>query len=147
MQNGCDDRIAAYCLGFADKVGATMLHSPKMGVGGTGHAVHDATDAKGRAFDAVFKQGILSFTLDGFISTFGAPVPNHIKIDVDGIEAKIIDGAPVTLARPEVRTVLVETNDQRGFQYIDGKLRAAGFELVARGKDNKIYARTGTAAA
>ena len=38
------------------------------------------------------------------------PVPNHIKIDVDGIEPKIIAGAVQLLRNQALRSLLIETN-------------------------------------
>jgi len=39
------------------------------------------------------------------------PTPNHIKIDVDGIENKVINGARKILERPELKSMLIEIND------------------------------------
>ena len=44
------------------------------------------------------------------ISSQTIPVPNHIKIDVDGIENKIIEGARQTLKNPILRSLLIEVN-------------------------------------
>lgn len=42
-----------------------------------------------------------------------SPTPQHIKIDVDGGEAAIIEGADATLRNPLLRSVLIEINDDR----------------------------------
>jgi hypothetical protein len=42
---------------------------------------------------------------------FGAlPLPNHIKIDVDGIEPRIVAGAAQLLGNSPVRSLLIEVN-------------------------------------
>ena len=38
------------------------------------------------------------------------PMPAHIKIDVDGFEPKVIAGARRVLADRQVRSLLIETN-------------------------------------
>ena len=38
------------------------------------------------------------------------PVPTHIKVDVDGIEHKVINGCRKVLANPRLKSVLVEIN-------------------------------------
>ena len=38
-------------------------------------------------------------------------MPNHIKIDVDGIEPKVIAGAKETLQSQELRSLMIEIND------------------------------------
>jgi hypothetical protein len=40
----------------------------------------------------------------------GLPVPHHIKIDVDGLEHRVVAGMLETLRRPELKTVLIEIN-------------------------------------
>jgi hypothetical protein len=42
--------------------------------------------------------------------TQAVPLPTHIKIDVDGIEAKVVAGATETLKKSGVRSLLIETN-------------------------------------
>jgi len=41
----------------------------------------------------------------------GLPSPNHIKIDVDGVEPSILRGAEKTLRSGGVRSLLIEAND------------------------------------
>jgi hypothetical protein len=55
-------------------------------------------------------QGSVAATLDELVASGALPVPNHIKIDVDGFEPRVIAGARATLAQPAVRSLLIETN-------------------------------------
>ena len=41
------------------------------------------------------------------------PFPDHIKIDVDGIEHKIIQGGSKTLNNPQLKSILIEINSNR----------------------------------
>ncbi len=57
---------------------------------------------------------------------------NFLKIDVEGFEANVINGAPEILSRPELRVIVMETNglsDQYEFgqNYLHNKLLALGF--------------------
>ncbi len=57
---------------------------------------------------------------------------NVLKIDVEGFEANVINGAPQTLLRPELKAVIMETNglsDQYEFgqNYLHDKLLGIGF--------------------
>ena len=40
------------------------------------------------------------------------PFPQHIKVDVDGLEHKIVAGAARTLQNPRVRSVMIEVNEE-----------------------------------
>lgn len=55
------------------------------------------------------RQGCMARSLDSAVAC-GMPVPSHIKIDVDGLEWQVIEGAKKTLENPAVRSVLVETD-------------------------------------
>jgi FkbM family methyltransferase len=57
--------------------------------------------------------GILTpvFNLDSIVEFLGIPPPNLMKLDVDGPELKVLNGAKVTLAHPGLRSVLVELDE------------------------------------
>jgi len=40
----------------------------------------------------------------------GLPVADHIKIDVDGLEHRVVQGMLETLQKPRLKTVLIEIN-------------------------------------
>lgn len=54
-------------------------------------------------------QGCIGRRVDTLIAD-GLPVPHHIKIDVDGLEHRVIAGMLATLRQPDLRTVLIEIN-------------------------------------
>ncbi len=54
-------------------------------------------------------QGCIGRTVDSQI-TDGLPVPDHIKIDIDGFEHKVIAGMTGILRDPRLKTILVEIN-------------------------------------
>lgn len=98
--------------------------------------------------------GTIGFTIDDFIARFTPPFPNHIKMDVDGIEPAILEGAKRTLHDPRLRSVLVELSmTRRGEQRRAALLlEKAGFCFVTRGDNqgteretaaNFIFARNG----
>jgi hypothetical protein len=81
-----------------------------MRVGGSCHSVGEALDFQHQPLNTVFVQGCSASTLDELVDSGAIAVPNHIKIDVDGFEPKVTAGARRTLARPEMRSLLIETN-------------------------------------
>jgi FkbM family methyltransferase len=126
--NGIASSVTAYCMGLADKSGLSVLHMADMRVGGSCHSLGDAQDFAHRPLQAQFVQGSIAATLDELVAAGALPVPNHIKIDVDGFEPRVIAGARATLANPGVRSLLIETNrnldDHRAMV---GELEGAGF--------------------
>lgn len=55
------------------------------------------------------KQGCVGFKLDYLIETKVIPQPDYIKIDVDGIELKVIEGALITINK--CKSILIEVTD------------------------------------
>ena len=56
-----------------------------------------------------YHERVVTQRLDG-LWELGIPFPNHIKIDVDGVEGKIMDGATFLLDNSALRTVQIEIN-------------------------------------
>ncbi|MBI1240011.1 MAG: FkbM family methyltransferase [Alphaproteobacteria bacterium] len=103
--NRLGERVQAFCLALANETtrGEFFLHATEAG---------EALNAYGApvnlrgVFAPAFRQATLSFRIDDFITMFGAPAPQHIKIDVDGNELEVLQGARKSLET--VRSVLVE---------------------------------------
>jgi len=85
--------------------------------------------------DAAIVHGTIGFTIDDFIGEFAPPFPNHIKMDVDGIELNILEGARTTLQDPRLISVLVELSLTHSDQQrrAASLLESAGFSFVTRG--------------
>lgn len=58
--------------------------------------------------DSTYSQGSLGLKLDYLIEKFKIPPPDHIKIDVDGNEGKIINGMDKVLTTGKVKTIACE---------------------------------------
>ncbi len=55
-------------------------------------------------------QLVYGTSIDDLVLNAGFPAPTYLKIDVDGIEPKIIAGAAAVLSQPRLRSVLIEIN-------------------------------------
>lgn len=108
--NGFDERIQSFCLAFNDETRLDSFYMANTELGGALSTFGEAMDWKGESFTPQFKQSMLGFTIDGFISQFSPTFPNHIKIDVDGIEKKIVESALQTFSNKLLKSVLVELN-------------------------------------
>lgn len=128
--NGLSDAVYPMHVALSDKSGLSFFNYSSLD---TGTALH-ALDADGHQveFKAVHRQPVLSFTLDEMIERFQLPYPNHIKLDVDGIEHAILQGASRALAHSGLISLIVESEETRpGAGSIYDLLRTAGFELAS----------------
>lgn len=101
----------AYCVALSDRPQVGLLHLGQVEAGGSCHSFGEAVDPYLNPRPAQGpQQGCMGVTLDELVAA-GLPKPNHIKIDVDGLEFKVIKGAEKTLGNCSVRSVLMEVND------------------------------------
>jgi hypothetical protein len=108
-----DARIFALCIAFNDTTRLDSLYMANTHLGGALSSFGESVDWKGEYFSVSFKQAMLGFSIDDFVRKFNPLFPNHIKIDVDGIEGKIIKGAEKTLSDKRVKSILVELDNSR----------------------------------
>lgn len=87
-------------------------------------------------------QTVLSYRLDDFVRQFQLPMPTHMKIDVDGSELLILQGAASVLARPQLRSILLEVDDtHKDASEILSLLERHGFAIHSRRKQNILFHR------
>lgn len=110
--NNLQDTVSAYCLAVGVRTEFSHLHLSSDEVGGAVNNFGGAIDYNGKPFSPTFTQGAISMPMDDLWAIHGLPKPNHIKIDVDGLEALIISGAEATLRLDDLKSVLIELNDQ-----------------------------------
>ena len=129
LRNGAGDLVIAYCASLSDMPGFGQLALSSFITGGSVHQF--APGAEARANPAAFLQGSYASTLDILVGEGLIPVPDHVKIDVDGIEHKIVRGARNTLADRRVKSVLIEvdTNDEHHWEMVDLMLEL-GFDYA-----------------
>ncbi len=114
--NGLHGRVTPICAAATDERKIDRLN---LGTFGIGYAFHDFgentwkndqkwTPEVTTKKDRRVQQGCMGITIDELISSGFMRVPDHIKVDVDGIEHRVIAGAHNTLRDPRVKTVLIE---------------------------------------
>ncbi len=98
-------------------------------------------DFSGKKF--VFSNSYNTFgtSLDSLANQKILDLPNYIKIDVDGIEDLILDGAKNILLNKNLRSILIEINDK----FADQKnrilqiMKANNFELMFKKRNENFY--------
>lgn len=129
--NNFQDTVRTHCLAISNKTELGIMNLERWRVGGTLHQFNRAKDHLDNHFVPVYKQGVLGITLDDLVIQFGLPVPNHIKIDVDGIEDLVVLGAERVLSDKNIKTIHIEISSIDGMkcELITSKLANKGFEI------------------
>jgi len=134
--NGFAELVSAYCTAISDVEGFSHLYLSEFAIGGSCHNFGESIDYNYKPLSASYKQGAYATTLDRLIEQGTVPAATALKIDVDGIEPKVIAGARKLLESPELRSVLIEinTNLEDHWEVIDLMLDS-GFDYSAEEAD------------
>ena len=119
--NKLTGKIVPCCLALTDEVNfdkfylhpnnfeeVTVDHN--LTAGSALHSFGVAEDYRNESFQPFHVQGMMGVSLDHLWQEWGLDFPNHIKIDVDGLEEKIISGGSQTLSDRRLKSVLVEVS-------------------------------------
>lgn len=117
--NGLHGQILAYCMALSNENKVDRLLLGGFAEGLSHHDFAENTWQQDKDFgplktakDQRVQQGAIAYSLDALVEGNFIPVPKFIKIDVDGLEYKVVEGCWRTLARQEVESVLVEIDHQ-----------------------------------
>ena len=113
--NQLGNQVCAYCIAISDIIGFDYLHLDRTAynknlVGSSGHTFGEKVNFKYKPFNPTYSQGCFSTTIDRLVTSGVLPVPQYIKIDVDGLEPKVIRGAKKTIKNENFKSILVEIN-------------------------------------
>ena len=138
--NGCNDYISVITNPLSNKNSIEIFNYSSMIEGGALSSFGVNFDYSGNEIDKKLSLNKLGFSLDELVfnSNYFIDKPNLIKIDVDGIEHLILEGATKTLKEKSCNSVLVEINDNFEEQKIKSEkiLSNCGFKLEEKNQSD-----------
>lgn len=115
--NDLHGSVTAYCMAISDAADISVLYLSTFSIGFAHHDFgENRWDGDRQLGNNLLlrnerpRQGCVSFSLDELIQRKVIEAPNHLKIDVDGFENKVIRGADSLLRSESLRTVLLEVD-------------------------------------
>jgi FkbM family methyltransferase len=130
--------IVPYCSALAGSSGLSVLNSPSREMGAALHQFGErgATSRYWNGGKSTRARGMVGFTIDDFIRQFQPPFPTRLKLDVDGLEWQILQGARQTLRDPRLQSVMAELpmSDAAERDCAIAWMSDAEFDLVLRGE-------------
>lgn len=128
VHNGLGERVLAYPAAVSDRTTLGKLFLSAQQAGSSCHSFGEPLDHRLERRETGASQGCLSLSLDDIVFAHGLPIPNFIKIDVDGLEELVLAGGQRVMASPSVRSVIVELNrDLTAHRNAIRLLEGAGF--------------------
>lgn len=135
-----------------DKMGRGDLNMSSENWGGALSTFDKSYGEDGEDFQAIFKYPIFSISMDEAHRNLNLPLPDYIKVDVDGIEHLILEGGTEVLGN--IKGLLIEISDKwlERKQLCESCLIKAGLENITSsmveknkknnaGSPNQIWAR------
>lgn len=111
LLNECQELVTPYLVPLCRATHLDRLKYQNTDVGGAFHSFGGRIECNGAISEPVVSLGMIGYALDDFVSLGGVEPPTLMKIDVDGLEMEILEGARSTLCRPMLRSVLIELNE------------------------------------
>ena len=135
--NNLVDNVTLVPIALNDKIIVSNLKLSNTEWGGAHSTFDKDFDGDGEKMKIKFEYNTIGFDLNSFVESSKILMPDHIKIDVDGLEHFILKGADQVIKN--AKSILVEINDDFGLQKeISEKiLKESGFIL-----SEKNYADT-----
>ncbi|KDB10592.1 methyltransferase FkbM family [Burkholderia sp. lig30] len=112
LNTGSSIDIQAFNVAASDRFAIDRLYIRKMELGAHEKIVGQPSSVSGDAFEPQHVHTIQLVHFDRRRAQFGLPAPEYLKIDVDGHEAPVLDGAVVDSLRT-CRGLLIEIEDAK----------------------------------
>lgn len=144
--NGVSERVTAICAAMNDRPAIAALMIPAIAdtAGGAGATFGESYDNYQREIDVSYRLNTIGVSIDDLVERFGMTVPTHIKMDIDGIQDKVIAGALNTLKNQRLKSLMLELqpvnepHNQVVYDHVMQMMSDSGFTLdkVARATPN-----------
>lgn len=118
--NKLDEKIKALPLALWDRHRIETMYGSVFTCGAASHKFEQNGTQS-------LQQAVFTVQMDD-LTMHDIPLPNIIKIDVDGYEERVVNGAVFALSSPQLKTLMVEVDyiNERSAQHVLGSVRSAG---------------------
>jgi FkbM family methyltransferase len=137
LLNRCEDSIIPLPIALWSSNELKTFHYRTLEPGAAKQGLHLTAGSP----QSVYREPVLALRLDDLPEILNIPAPNHIKIDVDGPELVVLEGADRTLSDPQLQSVMIEIMRKSGLTVMDTKvgklLHSKGFRLRSEHRRDK----------
>ena len=109
--NNLNDKITIIPISISDKDHENNFKLTTTKKGGAISTFGSTITFDGSNIDSVFEYKTIGMSLDSVLNQFSLSQPNYIKIDVDGIEHLILEGADRYLGDDKLKSLSIEINE------------------------------------
>ncbi len=129
--NNLKGTISIFNVGVGDSNKSGILQIGQPWPGGHQKVIKHDNVRSDLNFEFIANETIEIVSLDSFIETNILPIPNTLKIDIDGSEVPFLKGAHKTLNNKSVKKILIELDKtDKNYDYIVSSLAVFGYSYV-----------------
>ena len=135
--NHLSGSVVSFCLAISESTRIDDFNIRRhLRAGGSKHQFGVTVDDMGVEFSPTHRQGMFGVSLDDLHFLYGLDFPQCIKIDVDGLEAAVIQGGRKVMSDPRLRSVLIEITQapsrQAEANFVIENFERNGFTMVKK---------------
>jgi FkbM family methyltransferase len=126
LANAVHDRVEVYPIALSNRIGLSRVHVQDVTPGAALHSESREEVSVTRSQRPVScREGTCTYTIDAFCAEV-ALEPHCLKIDVDGGEPEVLEGAASTLRSARLRSVMIEIPGEAAARRTCERLLAGG---------------------
>jgi FkbM family methyltransferase len=133
-RNGLEELVTLHRVAVSDQTGTGCVAYDDEPAGSTDQSIADRPGIDPRP-GAKFHETIEVWRVDDMVSAGRIPFPNRIKIDMDGVEHKVLDGMTGILSDPRLKSIRIEIRLEDPLNQAALK-RTLGYGFVAQTGDD-----------
>lgn len=139
--NKLENKVKLFPIAVSEKTSLDSLFLSSATAGKSLNNFGDARPSEDKLWNAVIPQPAVSMSIDEICQQLDT-IPTFLKIDVDGIEAKIVEGAMKTLSSPTLKELMIEFDGKKNCDVRAAeKIIDAGFNLDRVGPSGYFFRR------
>ena len=142
--NNLQDKIMINQLPLGNKpFNFLPFRERKFGEGESNNSFDSETNFEGKHLNSENSYKLLGTSINSLLEQKILEIPNYIKIDVDGLEHLILEGASNYLNHPNIKSLQIELNENyiNQFEAVKKIMKDSGFKFKfkKRNEDLEIY--------
>ena len=143
LKNRLQNLITVVPVGLSerDSVAEMYFNLSNFTWGGAHNSLGESLNQKGLPMHDADSVQLVAMKLDSILNIFNLPKPDHIKIDVDGLESLVLFGAEKTLQLVDSVMVEVDPANHASSINVPKLLEGAGLVLKEGFAENCLYVR------
>tara|TARA_B100000575_G_C23093310_1_gene630394 strand:- start:48 stop:815 length:768 start_codon:yes stop_codon:yes gene_type:complete len=139
--NNLDNKIKLFPLPLTNHENSFLpMHEKDFVEGGALNAFGKNLDFEGKEFKSEMKYNLFGTSINFLLKNQILEIPDYVKIDVDGLEHLILDGANEYLGNKKIKSLSIEINEnfKDQFEKVIITMKKYGFKVFSKNQNKEL---------